>query len=115
MFRVLYYNDDPLFLLNQIKRILKPSSKLVILSSNQLYFRFGKLFGTLPGIVPHDINERCFCAQKIVELVKKAGFEQIYQKGFGVIPIQGMEFLDETFLHAFGFVQLVTGIKKTSL
>lgn len=106
---VLYYLVYPLDFLKNACRLLIPGGKLIVLSSNQLYYRLGRWLGVLLKLRPKDINKRTYYRGKIVSLLREAGFIDINWHSKGVLPVRGFEFLDRTLLNRLGFIHVVTG------
>lgn len=105
----LYYLKYPRDFLENAYHLLIPGGKLIVLSSNQLYYRLGRCLGVLLQLRPRDINERTYYRSKIVSLLGAAGFININWCSKGVLPVRGFEFLDRTFLNRIGFIHVVTG------
>ena len=108
---VLYYLHDANILLQEAFRVLKAGGKLIVVSSNQMYFKLGKQLGSLLGLVPKDINERTFYPGQIVRMLKQNRFKYVKVRGYGVIPFKGFRFLDRTFLEKMAIGQISTAIK----
>ncbi len=107
----LYYLNDELSFLNKVINIIKPGGKLVIVSSNQLYYNLGKRLGVILKLIPKDINQKTYKMRDLIKFLNDAGFINIKGRGAGVIPFKGFEFLDRTMLKRFGFIFVVTGTR----
>ena len=95
------------------KKYLKIGGKIVIISSNQAYFKVGKAFGPYFGLTPKDINLKTFYISEIKEMIDNSGYDDICTHGYGVVPISLFAFLDRTFLHRMGLVQLATASRNS--
>lgn len=107
----LYYLQNPLQFLADAFSSLKSGGKIIILTSNKLYFRIGKLIGPLMGLTPDDINEKTFSADEVEMMLIETGYQRIKTKGFGVVPVKGFEFLDREIFKGLGFVLSICGYK----
>lgn len=107
----LYYLDHPEHCVKEAFQKLKPGGKLIILFSNQLYNRLGRMFGPILGVAIKDAHERLFYPSEVLKMVKDEPFEKIYHEGFAVVPVKGMEFFDFFLPKLIGFDHLVTAYK----
>lgn len=107
----LYYLQNPLQFLADTRHSLKLGGKLIIVNSNKLYFRVGKLFGPLLGLTPEDINEKTYSAHEVEQMLVQSGFKGVKTKGFGIVPLKGFEFLERNIFKGLGFVLLICGYK----
>lgn len=108
----LYYLKYPGVFLKDAYRLLIPGGKIIVLSSNQLYYNAGRWLGVLLKLRPKDINERAYYRGEIAGLLKASGFINIACYSKGVFPVRGFEFLDRTILNRLGFIHVVTGFKE---
>ena len=108
----LYYFEKPELFIESAMRKLKKGGKLIIISSNQLYYKIGKLVGPFLGLTPKDINEKTFYPTEIIKMLKDNNYINISNQGYAVIPMPWFSFLDRTFLNRFGLIHLISGLKK---
>jgi len=81
----LYLYKDPVLVLKEIKRVLKPGSKLVVVTffngnGGILKYDFGRFFASLKGMRIYKIEE-------IKEIFKKAGFSEFNPKTYGSLMV----------------------------